>query len=92
MGRRYVIHQDNGSMTIEKLNKNKTTIAGYKVKDLYYKEVDNIITGFVKDPEFGNPNLHEGWSSVQWTTHGFPLGKNKGREELKLRIDLESPK
>ena len=64
----------------------KTTIEGLEVKDLVWKPIDNIIVGMVKDPLLGKPELREGYVSCQWNKHGFPLNKNKGRDELILEV------
>ncbi len=73
-------------MTEAKLNQITKTVNGYPVKNLRWLERDNIITGLVKCPLFGNNNLHEGFVSCQWSRHGKPLKINKGREDLKLLL------
>jgi hypothetical protein len=70
-----------------KLEEIKETIGGYKVKNLRYLPLDNIIVGLVYDPIYGKPNLHEGFISVQWSKLGKPIKLNKGRIELNLKIN-----
>jgi len=43
----------------------------------------------VKDPIWGRETLHDGFISGQWTRKGVPTNRIKGREDLKLQIDLE---
>lgn len=64
------------------------TISGLEVKNLRWLKVDNIIVGQVKDPVWGKETLHGGFISAQWTRRGIPTNKIKGREDLKLDIDL----
>ena len=71
----------------EQLKNITQTVDGIPVKDLVYKPVDKVITGLVKDPDYGNPDLRDGYVSCVWNRHGTPLKLNKGREELKLKIN-----
>ncbi len=75
-------------MNQDYLNTITETITGYPIKNLRWLKVDNIITGLVKDPVWGKENLHGGYISAQWTRKGIPTNKIKGREDLKLNIDL----
>ena len=75
-------------MKQEELNKITETVEGYEVKNLRFLKVDNIITGLVKDPLFGRPNLHGGFVSGQWHTTGIPTNSIKGRKELKLNLEI----
>lgn len=70
----------------EQLKNITHTQGGYEVKDLKYKPLDNIIVGLVKDPQYGKPELYNGFICVQWTPQGKPLKINKGRTELNLTI------
>lgn len=64
------------------------TIEGWKVKELRFLPLDNIIVGLVEDKQFGSPRLYDGFVSCQWTKQGKPLKFNKGRKELILKMDL----
>jgi hypothetical protein len=75
-------------MNQEYLNTITETATGYPVKNLRWLKVDNIITGLVKDPVCGKETLHDGYISGQWTRKGIPTNKIKGREDLRLNIDL----
>lgn len=75
-------------MKQEYLNTITETATGIPVKSLRWLKVDNIIVGQVKDPVWGKETLHEGYVSGMWTTKGIPTNKIKGREDLKLNIDL----
>lgn len=70
----------------DKLKIITVTTGNFEVKDLKYNQRDNIIVGLVKDTEYGNPLLRDGWICVQWTRQGKPLKLNKGRIELNLSI------
>lgn len=65
------------------------TATGYPVKNLRWLKVDNIIVGLVKDPVTGKETLHDGFVSGAWTRKGIPTNKIKGRNDLKLQINLE---
>ena len=62
------------------------TIEGYKVKNLKFDPVANIIVGLVLDPVCGRPELRQGWVSCCWTTRGKPTKKFGGinRPDLNL--------
>ena len=75
-------------MKQEYLNTITETATGIPVRNLRYLKVDNIIVGQVKDPVWGKETLHEGYVSGMWTTKGIPTNKIKGREDLKLKINL----
>lgn len=77
-------------MNQEYLNTITHTATGYPVKSLRWLKTDNIITGLVKCPVWGKQNLHGGFISGMWTTKGIPTNKIKGRNDLKLEINLES--
>jgi hypothetical protein len=76
-------------MNQEYLNTIKATVSQFEVKNLRWLPVDNIIVGLVKDPIWGRETLHDGFISGQWTRKGVPTNRIKGREDLKLQIDLE---
>lgn len=63
------------------------TIEGYRVKDLRWLSVDNIITGLVKDPVSGKPTLFDGFVACQWKANGKTTNKYKGIKELYLKIN-----
>ena len=65
------------------------TAAGHPVKNLRWLAVDNIIVGLVQDPITGRPNFRDGYVSGQWKRNGSPTNTIKGRDELKLEINLE---
>jgi hypothetical protein len=69
----------------EKLTLIKQTVEGYPVKNLTWKPLDNIIIGQVKYP-YANPNLHDGYITVQWRRNGTPTHRNVDRMDLKLLI------
>lgn len=71
----------------EKLYYIKETVEGYKVKDLTWKPLDNIIVGMVKCP-FANPKLHDGYICMQWKSNGTPTYKNRDRTDLTIKIEL----
>jgi len=73
-------------MTTEELSKIKETVEFFEVKDLRYLPMDNIIVGLVKCPIWGNPKIHEGFVSVQWTKYGKPIKGAKGRKDLILNL------
>lgn len=73
-------------MTKDELLKITQTIEGYPIKDLRWRSQDNIIVGLVKDPLWGNPELHDGYIGGQWRKNGLPTNKIKGRNDLKLKI------
>jgi hypothetical protein len=79
-------------MKQEYLNTITETATGIPVKNLRWLEIDNIIVGQVKCPVLGKETLHEGYISGQWTRKGIPTNKIKGREDLKLNIDLTQAK
>lgn len=70
----------------DKLKPITVTTEGYPIKNLRFLKLDNIIVGHVKCPLFGKPDLHDGYISCIWNTHGFPLKVNKGRNELRLNL------
>lgn len=76
-------------MKQEYLNTITETATGIPVRNLRFLKVDNIIVGQVKDPVWGKETLHEGYISGQWTRKGIPTNKIKGRDDLKLKINLE---
>lgn len=63
------------------------TSEGYKVKDLRWLPLDNIIVGLVQDPIWANPNLHDGYVACKWRKNGSCL-KEKNRPDLKLPIQF----
>jgi len=62
------------------------TVEGYEVKNLSFKPHDSIITGLVKCPIIGNDEVHGGYVSCVWNTHGHAIKLSKGREDLKINI------
>ena len=76
-------------MKQEYLNTITQTASGIAVKDLRWLPLDNIIVGLVKDPITGRANLRDGYVSGQWKRNGSPTNTIKGRDELKLEINLE---
>lgn len=74
-------------MDKEQLNIIIETIEGYPVKNLTWRPTDNIITGLVRCPVFGNPNVHEGFVSGMWRKNGTPTNRIKGMIELTLKIN-----
>lgn len=79
-------------MTEKELQEITKTETGIQVKNLRWLKVDNIIVGLVQCPMFGNPNINEGFIGGQWKKNGIPTNRIKGREELKLPINLENSK
>jgi hypothetical protein len=75
-------------MKQEYLNTITHTVNNTPVRNLRFLKVDNIIVGQVKCPVLGKETLHDGYISGQWTRKGIPTNKIKGREDLKLNIDL----
>ena len=75
-------------MKQEDLNKITHTEENYPVKDLRWLPKDNIIVGLVQDPFRGKPTHNEGYVSCAWRKNGFATNKMKGREDLKLKINL----
>ena len=65
------------------------TVGGYPVKNLKWNKLENIILGQVKDLEFGNPNLHDGYVSCKWRKNGSCL-KEKNRPDMKLLINYDN--
>ena len=74
-------------MDKEQLNIIIETVEGYPVKNLKWLPTDNIITGLVKCPVLGNPNIHEGFISGMWRKSGLPTNRIKGMKELTLKIN-----
>lgn len=64
------------------------TTGKHQLKNLRFIELDNIIVGQVLCPLHGNPNLHEGYVSIQWNKHGFPIRKYKGMSEYSITLNL----
>jgi hypothetical protein len=75
----------------EKIKHITETIKGYKVKDLRWLPMDNIIVGLVKDPIWGNPKLHDGYVSCKWRKNGACV-KEKERTDLTLKMDYGKQK
>lgn len=75
-------------MEQEVLNKITETIEGYSVKSLRWLPKDNIIVGLVQDPFRGKPTHNEGYVSCAWRKNGYATNLMKGREDLKLKINL----
>jgi hypothetical protein len=71
----------------ETLKQITETVEGYPVKDLKWNVLDNIIVGMVKEP-YSNPKLHEGYVCVQWKPNGYATNKNKGRQDLYLKMPI----
>ena len=71
----------------------KQTIGGYEVKNVYFKKLDNIYVGQVKDPLWGKENLFEGYITVTWNAKGVITRafkeKNGNIERTDLTIKLE---
>lgn len=76
-------------MNQEYLNTITETTTGFEVKGLRWLPVDNIIVGLVKDPIWGGETLHEGFISGQWTRKGVPTNRIKGREDLRINVDVQ---
>ena len=72
---------------IEKLTEITETVNGYEVKELKYNPLDNIIVGMVKVP-FANPKVFDGYECVQYRTNGKPTNRNKGRQDLILKMPI----
>ena len=72
-----------------KLDNITETLTKYPVKNLKWNPVDNIIVGQVKC-DYGNPNLYEGYITVQWKKNGTPTNRYKGCDDLKLNIPNET--
>jgi hypothetical protein len=70
------------------LDKITETVEGYSVRNLRWLPLDNIITGLVQDPFTGKANINDGYISCAWRKNGFTTNKMKGREDLKLKINL----
>jgi len=70
-------------MKQEYLNTITQTATGLAVKNLRWLPTDNIITGLVECPML-NKTI-----SGQWRRNGTPTNRIKGRDELKLEINLE---
>ena len=70
-------------MNQEYLSTVSETTTGLAVKNLKWLPVDNIITGLVYCPIL-NKTI-----SGQWRKNGVPTNGIKGRDELKLNLDLE---
>lgn len=79
-------------MSNEELKLIISTVAGYEVKDLRWLPLDNIITGLVKDPVWGKPDLYGGFIAGQWKRSGTPTNKLKTRTDLKLNIPNDEAK
>lgn len=62
------------------------TSGGYKLKNLRFIKLDNIIVGQVLCPTFGKPNLYDGYCTIQWNTSGIPIKKYKGMSEYSITI------
>ncbi len=62
------------------------TVDGTLVKNLVWKETDNIIVGLVKDELRGNPNINDGYVGGQWRKNGTPTNSIQGRNELRLKF------
>lgn len=69
----------------EKLKHITQTVEGYKVKNLTWKPIDNIIVGLVKCPIWGKETLHEGFVSCKWNKVGVCI-KDASRLDLKLKM------
>jgi hypothetical protein len=66
----------------------KNTVEGYKVKDLSFDPVANIIVGLVLDPICGRIELRKGWVSCCWRTNGKPTKKFGGINRPDLNLEL----
>ena len=62
------------------------TVGKYPIKNLRFISLDNIIVGQVLCPIFSNPNIHDGYCTIQWNKHGFPLKKYKGMDDFKIDL------
>lgn len=64
------------------------TIEGYPVKNILWKEAENIYVGLVQDPISGNPKVHDGYIAMTWRRNGSLSAKFGGclREDLYLVI------
>ena len=76
-------------MIAELLKNISKTVDGYPVKNLKYKQLDNIIIGMVKCPIIGNEKIHDGYICCQWRKNGKPTNTFKGREDLILIMNYE---
>lgn len=61
------------------------TVEGYEVRFVKFNPLDNIAIFMVRVP-FANPKLNGGWECVQYRTNGYPTNRNKGRQDLILKI------
>lgn len=77
------------SFNIEVLNSITKTVEGYEVKNLRYKPLDNIITGFVKCPIIGRENLHNGFVTCVWLTNGSTHSRYGGTKRKDLYIKIK---
>lgn len=74
---------------MENLDKITETLGGYPIKDLRYKERDNLFVGLVQDPICGKPNLHNGYITVCWRKNGKVEPRyGKGRDDLEINVKL----
>lgn len=64
----------------EQLKNITETVEGFKVKNLVYKPLDNIIVGLVEDTYLNKTY------AVQWKKNGTPTNKFKGIKELILKM------
>lgn len=69
----------------ERLKSITETVYGYKVKNLRWLPMDNIIVGLVKCPLIGNPKLHDGYISNKWRANGTNI-KERFRNDLNLKM------
>ena len=68
----------------------KQTKEGYKVKDLKFNRLDNIIVGLVQDPICGRPELRDGYVSCNWRTNGSVTSKFGGNKRIDLYLDMSN--
>jgi len=71
------------------LNEITQTLGGYPIKNLRYKERDNLYVGLVEDPICGKPELHNGYVVVVWRRNGKVDPRyGSGRTDLEIDVKL----
>jgi hypothetical protein len=74
---------------MKNIDKITQTLGGYPIKDLRYKERDNLFVGLVEDPICGKPNLHNGYVVVVWRRNGKVEPRyGSGRTDLEIDVKL----
>ena len=74
---------------MKNIDKITQTLGGYPIKDLRYKERDNLFVGLVEDPISGKPSLHNGYVVVVWRRNGKVEPRyGSGRTDLEIDVKL----